>query len=180
MDVTLRPFTRDDVAILQRFALDPDAAGIHNWTGFRNPNAAQERFDQDGLLSDEAGHLVIVADGATVGAVQWRPGAYDGLPAGNCWRIGCTVLPADRGRGIGTIAHRELVTYLLATTPAVRIEADTHADNVAERTCLRRAGFTEEGTLRSTAFRAGAWRDIVRYGLLRHDHDPDRVGAHTR
>lgn len=34
MDVQLRPFTRDDVAILQRFASDPAAAGTYNWTGF--------------------------------------------------------------------------------------------------------------------------------------------------
>lgn len=174
MDVALRPFTRDDVAMLQRFAVEPTAAGIYNWSGFRNPNAVLERFDQNGLLADEAGHLVIVADDAAVGAVQWRPGAYDGIPAGSCWRIGCTVLPEHRDRGIGTAAHRELVRYLLSTTPAVRIEADTQAENTAERRCLQRAGFTQEGVLRSTAFRDGAWRDVIRYGLLRREHTDRR------
>lgn len=72
MGVQLRPFTHDDVAILQRFASDPRAASVYNWTGFRNPNAAQCRFDDNGLLSDEAGHLVILADEASVGAVQLR------------------------------------------------------------------------------------------------------------
>jgi len=176
MDVRLRPFNRDDVAILQRFAADPSAAGVFNWTGFRNPHAALQRFDDDGLLSDEAGHLVIVADGASVGAVQWRSAGYDGVPAGSCWRIGCTVLPEHRGRGIGTAAHGQLVEYLLSTTPAVRIEADTQADNTAEQRCLERAGFTKEGVLRSVTFREGAWRDVIRYGLLRQEH----LGDHRR
>lgn len=33
------PFTRDDLTIMQRFTSEPEAAGIYNWTGFRNPNA---------------------------------------------------------------------------------------------------------------------------------------------
>lgn len=179
MKVRLRPFNRDDVAILQRFASDPSAAGVCNWTGFRNPNAALQRFDDNGLLSDEAGHLVIVADDATVGAVQWRPAGYDGVPSGSCWRIGCTVLPEHRGRGIGAAAHDQLIEYLLSTTPAVRIEADTHADNTAEQRCLERAGFAREGVLRSVAFREGAWRDVIRYGLLRQEHlgDSQRSGG---
>lgn len=78
MDVQLRPFARDDVAILERFAVDPDAAGPFNWTGFRNPNRPMEQFEENGLLGDDAAHLVIVANEDAVGAVQWRPAPYGG------------------------------------------------------------------------------------------------------
>ncbi|MEU8886798.1 GNAT family protein [Streptomyces sp. NPDC048442] len=58
------------------------------------------------------------------------------------------------------------------TTPVSRIEADTEADNVAERRALEKCGFTQEGVMRGRTFRAGAWRDIVRYAILRDDPLP--------
>lgn len=169
MAVQLRPFTRDDVAILERFAVDPEAAGPFNWTGFHNPNAPMERFEDNGLLGDDAAHLVIISGDDAVGAVQWRPAPYGGLIPGSAWTIGCTLLPHARGRGLGTAAHQALIDYLFSTTAAVRIEADTQADNEAERRCLERVGFVEEGAFRHAAFRDGRWRTVVRYGLLRED-----------
>lgn len=165
--VELRPFRRDELEIWQRFATDPDAVGEFNWTGFRSLQRAVERFEKDGMLSSERGELAVVDEGRIVGVVQWVAGGYDGSSPGWCWRIGCTLLPEHRGRGIGTQAQRLLVEYLFATTPAVRIEADTDVDNRAERACLEKVGFTQEGVLRRAGFRAGAWRDIVRYSLLR-------------
>lgn len=96
MAVQLRPFTRDDVAILERFAVDPEAAGPFNWTGFRNPNAPMERFEDNGLLGDDASHLMVVSGDDAVGAVQWRPAPYGGLIPGSAWTIGCTLLPHAR------------------------------------------------------------------------------------
>lgn len=165
--VELRPFRRDELEIWQRFATDPDAVGEFNWTGFRSSERAVERFEQDGMLSPERSELAVVDEGQIVGVVQWVAGGYDGSSQGWCWRIGCTLLPEHRGRGIGTEAQRLLVEYLFATTPAVRIEADTDVDNRAERACLEKIGFTQEGVLRRVGFRAGSWRDVVRYSLLR-------------
>ena len=44
---------------------------------------------------------------------------------------------------------------------------DTDADNLAEQKALERIGFTREGVLRRAVSRAGAWRDLVLYALLR-------------
>ena len=52
----------------------------------------------------------------------------------------------------------------------VRLEADTETGNIAEQRALEKSGFTREGVLRSTVFRDGQWRDVVRYRLLRDDH----------
>jgi aminoglycoside 6'-N-acetyltransferase len=46
------------------------------------------------------------------------------------------------------------------------------ADNLAEQRALEKVGFVREGVLRSTQFREDAWRDIVLYSLLRHEHPP--------
>lgn len=167
--VQLRPFDRDELEILQRFATDPEAVGEFNWSGFGDPNKVIERFEENGLLTSDRSELAVVDQDQVVGAVQWLPGEYAGSPPGACWRIGCTLLPEHRGRGVGTQAHRRLVEYLLATTPAVRIEADTDVDNLAERVCLEKVGFELEGVLRKVGFRAGAWRDVARYSLLRDE-----------
>lgn len=167
--VQLRPFGRDELAILQRFATEPEAVGEFNWAGFRDANQVIERFEQNGLLTTDRSELAVVDQDQVVGAVQWVAGEYAGSRPGDCWRIGCTLLPEHRGRGIGTQAHRQLVEYLFATTPAVRIEADTDVANRAERACLEKVGFTLEGVLRQVAFSAGAWRDVARYSLLRDE-----------
>lgn len=171
MDVQLRPFTRDDVAILERFAVDPEAAGPYQWTGFRNRNRPMQRFDDNGLLGEDAAHLVVVSGDDAVGAVQWRPASYGGLIPGSAWTIGCALLPHARGRGLGTAAHQALTHYLFSTTAAIRIEADTDADNDAEHRCLERVGFVKEGVFRQAAFRDGRWRNVWRYALLREDYE---------
>ncbi len=90
-------------------------------------------------------------------------------PAAYSWVIGIALLPAARGRGYGTQAHRLLVQYLFAHTPVHRIEASTDIGNVAEQRALEKAGFTREGVLRGGAWRDGGWRDGVSYSILRTD-----------
>jgi [ribosomal protein S5]-alanine N-acetyltransferase len=64
-------------------------------------------------------------------------------------------ITATSGRRLGSAAHR--------------LEAGTDVDNVAEQKALERIGFTREGVLREVAFRDGAWRNTLIYGLLRQD-----------
>jgi RimJ/RimL family protein N-acetyltransferase len=108
----------------------------------------------------------VLADGTVVGIGSWR--AQDrGGPPGGCYEIGLALLPEHRGRGLGTAAQRLLVDHLFGCTIANRLEATTDADNLAEQKALERVGFAREGVLRGAVFRAGAWRDLVLYGLLR-------------
>ncbi len=55
------------------------------------------------------------------------------------------------------------------TEIAVRIEAGTQPDNLAEQRALEKAGFQREGVLRAVEFRAGRWRDGVLYSRIRED-----------
>jgi [ribosomal protein S5]-alanine N-acetyltransferase len=65
-----------------------------------------------------------------------------------------------------------LCDYLFAHTPVQRIQAVTHAENVAEQKSLEKAGFQLEGVLRACEFRAGRWRDGHLYSRLRDDPPP--------
>jgi RimJ/RimL family protein N-acetyltransferase len=79
------------------------------------------------------------------------------------------IVPEMRGRGAGAASQRQLVDYLFSTTKAHRIWAGTEVENVAEQRALERCGFTQEGRLRGTHFRAGQWRDSFIYGIVRDD-----------
>ncbi|MFE9693735.1 GNAT family N-acetyltransferase [Micromonospora sp. NPDC005806] len=81
-------------------------------------------------------------------------------------------MPEWRGRGIGWRAQALLCDYLFAHTPAQRIQAGTHPENVAEQRSLEKAGFQLEGVVRACEFRAGAWRDGHLYSRLRDDPNP--------
>jgi [ribosomal protein S5]-alanine N-acetyltransferase len=163
----LRAFAEGDLGFLERLDTDPEALGPFEWVGFRDARARRRRWERDGWVGAESTAVAVaLADGTVVGIASWR--AQDrGGPPGGCYEIGLALLPEHRGRGLGTAAQRLLVDHLFGTTIANRLEATTDADNLAEQKALERVGFTREGVLRGAVFRAGAWRDLVLYGLLR-------------
>jgi RimJ/RimL family protein N-acetyltransferase len=171
LDVQLRPFRRDDLWLLERQAVDPEAAGLFNWSGYRDVAAARRQFEQNGLIGPDDGQLVVVVDGDVAGKVAWGRNTY-GTAQWWCWTIGIALLPEFRGRGGGTAAQGLLVGYLFDTTTAQRIEALTDVDNEPEQRALTAVGFSREGVVRSAQFRSGRWCDLHLYGILRHEFRP--------
>ncbi|MFF8532107.1 GNAT family N-acetyltransferase [Streptomyces sp. NPDC015532] len=169
--VRLRPVTERDLDQLERLHEDPEEAGDHGFFGYRNPGQLRRRF-ADGFLSAQDGRLVIAGDDDRfVGEVQWHE-VLQG-PASPCWNIGVSLLTAERGKGYGKQAQRRLAAYLFDHTKVNRIEASTELENIAEQRALEGAGFTREGVLRGACFRAGTWRDMVMYSVLRTDITPE-------
>jgi RimJ/RimL family protein N-acetyltransferase len=164
--VRLRPVREDDFWLFERNAGSPDAVGEFNWSGYRDVAALHRQYEVNRLIGPDAGRLVVVLDEDVVGDVSWTKVTY-GTPSWWCWNIGVSLLPEFRGRGAGSAAQSLLVGYLFETTATPRIEAWTDVDNVAERRALEKAGLVREGVLRSTQFRAGGWRDVVVYSVLR-------------
>jgi RimJ/RimL family protein N-acetyltransferase len=166
-NITLRPVGEDDLHVMERFLLDPEAAAPFQWFGWRDPARWRSQWAQDRLLTDDGGYLMVVRGRERLGFVAWRK--VTPVPNASYWNIGINLLPEARGRGAGTEAQRQLVRYLFAYTVVMRIEADTEAGNIAEQRALEKVGFTREGILRSVVFRDGQWRDGVRYSVLRGD-----------
>jgi RimJ/RimL family protein N-acetyltransferase len=80
--------------------------------------------------------------------------------------IGISLLPAFRGRRLGTDVVRVLCRYGFAIRGLHRLQAETLADNVAMIQAAVRAGFTREGILRRSAWVNGDFMDEVILGLL--------------
>ncbi|HVS68107.1 MAG TPA: GNAT family protein [Mycobacteriales bacterium] len=164
----LRLTTADDIPFLERQQSDPDAAGEHNWFGYRVVGHLASRLHSGELIGREHGMLTVADDdGRIVGDVSWRLTLNGPPPNGGCWNIGIWLAPEARGKGHGSEAQRLLAEYLFAHTTYERVEASTEAGNLGEQKALEKAGFTREGVLRSACFRAGEWRDMVMYSKLR-------------
>jgi RimJ/RimL family protein N-acetyltransferase len=171
--IRLRPVQEADLPALE----EGQSREADPWNWFRHASAdgLRRHFAEDGMISEEAGTLVVeTPDGALAGAVSWFTVQHGPSSACQALNIGISLLPGHRGRGYGSAAQRALAEYLFATTLTERIEAETDVENIAEQRALERAGFTREGVLRHTQFRAGRWRDNVIYSLLRAEVSLDQ------
>lgn len=169
MRIELRPVVEADLELFRRFAVEPGLIGL-DWGGFTDAQKSVRRFAEDGFLGADDGRLMVRTDDQTAGLVSWRRGTFDGKTP--YWEIGIALLPEYRGRGIGWRAQAMLAEYLFLHTPVQRIQAGTHAENLAEQKSLEKAGFRLEGVIRAAEFRAGMYRDGYLYSRLRDDPGP--------
>jgi RimJ/RimL family protein N-acetyltransferase len=169
----LRPVRRDDLDTLERWWETPEVQSRFNWFGFPPPGFLRSRFEENGMLGDDYGNLLVeLVDGTLIGDVSYNAVRHGPGGGSRAYNIGITVLPEYRGQGLGAEAQRLLADYLFAHTRVERIEAGTDVENVAEQRALEKAGFTREGVLRSAQFRDGAFHDMVLYSRLRGEKVP--------
>jgi RimJ/RimL family protein N-acetyltransferase len=167
--VRLRPVVEADLVMFQRFLTEPGLVGL-DWSGFKDAQIPARRFATDGYLGEDDGRLIVAVADEAAGLVSYVAGRYGGVA--KHWEIGIALLPEWRGRGVGWRAQALMCDYLFAHTPAQRIQAGTHPENVAEQKSLVKAGFQLEGVIRACEFRAGQWRDGYLYSRLRDDPAP--------
>jgi RimJ/RimL family protein N-acetyltransferase len=84
--------------------------------------------------------------------------------------IGYWCAPEARGRGVVTRALRHVCQYAFDEVGIERLEMIIDPDNVASRRVAEKAGFVEEGVMRSHLLHPdGQRRDSVIYSLLPGD-----------
>ncbi|MEV4556200.1 GNAT family protein [Kitasatospora sp. NPDC049285] len=174
-EITLRPVTADDLDLFEREFSRPEGVGPYQWFGYRAPSGLRRGFAENGLLGPDGGVLSVADAGRTVGRVKWFPGSWGRPDTSACWTLAIGLVPAAQGRGIGTRAQRLLAEYLFDHTRAERLQAWTDCANLAEQRALEKAGFVQEGVLRSAQWRGGRWHDQVIFSMLRTERsDPAR------
>lgn len=171
-DLRLHPVAEGDLSLLERLYGDRATTGEYEWRGWLDPRWLRRQWDENGMLTEDGGTLMVVLGEDVLGFVTWgkRQTGFRSF----CWTIGIGLTPEARGHGHGAAAQRLLTHYLFTHTQVIRIEAETEIGNLAEQRALEKAGFCREGVLRSVNFRGGHWRDGVLYSILRHEVDlPD-------
>jgi RimJ/RimL family protein N-acetyltransferase len=175
--VTLRALDLDDLTLLDTWRNDPeheteygDFLLLH-----RRKTRAAERWQENGLLGEDDGSMLICVDDEPIGGVQWHAVNYGPNRGSTALNLGIAITPAARGQGVGSQAQRLLADYLFAHTIVFRVEASTDVTNLAEQKALTKAGFSREGIARGAQFRLGEWHDMVVYSRLRTDVCPPAI-----
>jgi len=169
--VRLRPPEPADQPVIDTWSA---AGGRSEWNAHaRRPRTIEERLAGGPLIGPDGGILLIVrlTDDQPIGDIVWKPVYYGPGkdPRSRAWRLGRELLPAARGQGFGTEAMILLIEWLFANTEVNRLDGYTDADNIASQRSVAKVGLRREGVLCGAVYRAGAWHDVVMYGLTRDD-----------
>lgn len=167
MNFTLRTWREPDAPVIVSYADDPLVARNLRDV-FPNPYTLTdaESYVRSCVEREGQGQLcrAIVVDGKAVGSIGlflgndvYRKSAELGYWLGRpFWR-----------QGIMTAAVKEMCALGFETWDIVRIYAEPYAKNAGSRGVLEKAGFTLEGTLRSSVCKNGEILDSCVYARLR-------------
>jgi RimJ/RimL family protein N-acetyltransferase len=164
--VGLRARHESDIAILQTELYDDVAtharADGRAWRPISPGSDATPYRIRDPSDDRSPFSVIQLADGELAGdALLWNIDLYNRQA-----HIGISLLPAVRGRGLGTDVVQVLCRYGFAVLGLHRLQIETLADNRAMIQAATRAGFVAEGTLRRSAWSMGQFIDQVIFGLL--------------
>lgn len=169
--VTLRPLSEEDVALLTRWFYDPE---VLHWLQLsedppelRTLEAVRERY------------LQMQADPFTR---TWRIDIRGGKPIGQIELVNihplqgraemhlCIGEKDARGSGYGTQAIRLLLQHAFGDLQLRRIYLTPDADNTRAIRCFEKCGFVHEGVLREHRVRYGQPVNMVMMGLLSKEY----------
>jgi RimJ/RimL family protein N-acetyltransferase len=124
---------------------------------------------REGWADGTQTNFAITDGGAPLGSVGVRWVKRDHGVA----EVGYWMAAEARGRGLCTRAVRLVSRWVLADCGGERLQLRADVQNVASRKVAENAGFTEEGTLRSSRYNARLGRrvDFVMYSLLPDELD---------
>jgi RimJ/RimL family protein N-acetyltransferase len=157
LDVVVRPLRDDDEL--------PDSWSMWDDWGDKDPRAMALEMRRFVVEVTEPGAPPVIVGDMTAHLV-W----YGATTGSGAWNIGASLVEHWRGRGVGSRAQR-LLADLLHEEGAVRVEASTDVDNIAERRSLEKAGFAFEGIARGAQVRADGRHDLAVFASIREEAD---------
>jgi RimJ/RimL family protein N-acetyltransferase len=168
----LRRLTAADVGDIQELIADPDTLRFT-----RIPEPPPEGFAQDWYERYEAGHatgeramFAIVGDDGAFAGLALAPELDEQAAEAE---LGYIVAAHARGRGLASAALAELTRWAFEERGILRAYLMIDVDNPASKRVAERAGYTREGTLRSTYVKQGRRSDTELWSRLPGDPEPN-------
>jgi RimJ/RimL family protein N-acetyltransferase len=168
--VRLRDVTLADADMLDEWH-DRREPGSFNDLGQPRRPTPRDVLARGPLRNERRGTLICerLEDGQPVGSLSWHVVGYGPNPESQCFNIGIELVPWARGKGYGSESQRLLADWLFSASDVNRVEASTDIENIPEQRALEKAGFTRDGAMRGSQFRAGMHHDVIVYSRLRSD-----------
>ena len=111
-------------------------------------------------------HFAIATRKALVGGIGFQPQEDVYRKSAE---IGYWVAEPYWGRGIATLAVREMTRYAFSHFHVTRLFANVFEGNPASERVLEKCGYVYEGTMRKCVYKERTFRDQKIYALLRAD-----------
>jgi RimJ/RimL family protein N-acetyltransferase len=162
--VTLRAWKPSDAASLARNANNPKVARQLR-DRFPHPYtlADARQFIQSVAGAEPTMLFAMIVDGEAVGGIGFFPGSdVERFSA----EIGYWLGEPYWGKGITVEAIRLVSAYAFDVCNILRLFALPFADNAQSIRALEKAGYTREGTLRSSSVKYGHIRDQAMFALV--------------
>lgn len=166
--IMLRRWRRDDAAAVFEACQDER---IQRWTVVPRP---YRRSDAEWFVVDHAEDQWAAGSGAPCALVTRDGGRLVGSMGVHWFREGVAAAgywtaPDMRGSGYTSEGLRLLCEWTFRERSVVRMQLEAEVGNAASRAVAARAGFVEEGVLRSGGVHRGERIDVVLYSLLPSD-----------
>ena len=167
--LVLRPLVEADAEGVFAYASNPNVARFTLWDAHRSP--AESLL----FITDYAVYRYVDQEPEPVGiALRERPDWIIGT-VGCFWvskphavmEIGYALGEEHWGRGYASEACAALLDWVFGEYPLERMQARVVHENEASARVLEKLGFQYEGTLRSSMFRYGVFRDVDSFSVLR-------------
>ena len=176
-ELTLRPFTLDDIAWVYAVSLDP---AVQKFVQIPLPYRMEdaEHFVRELAIGawerrERAEFVIVAGGGERLGRVSL------GLDGNGAAQVGYWMDPAARGRGVASRALRELCRWGFAELGLGLIEWRAEVGNVGSRRVAEKAGFTVEAVLRRRLVHRGVRVDAWIGSMLPEelgDPRPEELG----
>lgn len=169
MEFKLRAWKPEDVNSVAQYANNPKiAANLRDAFPYPYTREDAKSYVEGCANEDSTRRLTraIVVNGEAAGSI----GVFLGVDVyRKSAELGYWLAEPFWGNGIMSAAVRQICKEAFERFDIVRIHAEPFAFNSGSRRVLEKAGFTREGTLRSSVYKNGVIQDSCLYALLRED-----------
>lgn len=168
--VAIRPMSPDDAAAYAAaFQEDADLGRLLGVERDPDEQSVRERVRGQAQRAEEGGAVELAIADPTTDAFWGSVILHSFDWQHRRCEIGFWVIPAVRGRGIGSRAVALALDWAFGDLDLLRVEMTTAPENPAVPAVARRLGFVQEGVLRSRNIERGQRVDIIWFGILREE-----------
>ena len=145
MNVELRPWSEEDLGLLNRLLGDPRM--MTHLGGPETPEQIEARHVRYLAMrgQDRGEMLVILSDDRAVGSIGYWESEWKGE---TIWETGWSVVPEAQGKGVAKAALRALLERLRSVHPRRRLHAFPNLENAASNGLCASLGFSSLGEVR--------------------------------